>query len=386
MRRRGRLIIDVSVVARVARSERFVVWLPVLLLPPVLLLAAALTGRTLTIAVVILAFAGVSPLLWRRQTTFTVLAVPFVAGIVLEVAVVRPGETVVVVPMVMLYDLARFGDRRRSLWMGALTVPSVLISIVPFEHGDALLVGIAQSLVLCILAIAAGDLIRARQVAGQRAADAREARTLERVAGERLAVAHEIHDTVAHAMTAINVQAGVAAHLIDHDPRQARAALRAIKQTSGEALDDLRTTLHVLRDPAGGVPLAPAAGLGDLGPLLDGLRRAGIAVQLQSTPVDDLPARVQSAGYRIVQEATTNVLRHAQAKTVRIELRRDPEGLDIEVVDDGIGRSQPADSGNGLRGMRERAAALGGQVTAEPSLPHGWQVLARLPAATEAPA
>jgi signal transduction histidine kinase len=282
----------------------------------------------------------------------------------------------------MLYDLARLGDRRRSRWLAVLTVPSVLVSTVPFDHGSGLLQGAGQGLLLCLLAIAAGDVLRTREMAAQQGADAREAHTLERLAQERLNIAHEIHDTIAHAMTAINVQAGVAAHLIDDDP-QAQAALRAIKQTSGDALAELRRTLHVLRDPTGEAPLSPLAALTDLDPLLDGLRRAGISVELHAAPVSDLPASVQAAGYRIVQEATTNVLRHAQAASVRIELRRDPAGIDIDIVDDGVGHGPAAESeeGNGLRGMRERAAGLGGRVTAAPALPHGWRVTARLPAA-----
>ncbi len=370
---------------RAVRTERFVAWLPVLLLAPVLVLAAGLGGRPVTPGVAGAACLGVAPLVVRRRVRFAVVVVPFVAGVVLEAAVVRPGVTVVLVPMVMLYDLARFGDRRRSLWMAALTVPSVLVSTVPFNHGNALLLAIAQSLVLCLLAIAAGDLLRSRQLAAQREADARESRTLERLAAERLAIAHEIHDTVAHAMTAINVQAGVAAHLIDGDPVQAHTALRAIKQTSGDALGDLRATLHVLRDPVGGAPLSPAAALGNLDALASGLREAGISVALARAPVDDLPAPVQAAGYRIIQEATTNVLRHARADTVRIELRRDATGLEIDIIDDGVGAPVRTPDGlgglggNGLAGMRERAAALGGELSARPALPHGWHVRARLP-------
>lgn len=366
------------------RSERFVIWLPVIALPPGLLLAAALNGQTLTLAIILAAYGGVTPLLARRRVAFSTVLVPFVAGIALEVAVVRPGETVVVLPMVMLYDFARFGDRRRSLWLAACTVPSVLISTIPFDLGGGLVGAIIASIVLCMLAITAGDLWRTREIAALRTADARESQMLERLAAERLAVAHEIHDTVAHAMTAINVQAGVAAHLIDRDPDQAHTALRAIKQVSGDALADLRATLHVLRDPSGGAPLSPAASLTDLAELTDGLRQAGIAVAVQVAPVADLPAAVQAAGYRIIQEAATNVIRHARAGAVSIELRRDRSGIDIEIVDDGVGTAEPSRGGNGLRGMHERALALGGEVVAVPVLPHGWRVQARLPARAQA--
>jgi signal transduction histidine kinase len=371
-----------AVFARAVRSERFTDWLPAIVLPPALLLSAGLSGRSVTVPVAAIAFIGVAPLIVRRRIAFSALLAPFVAGIVLEVAIVQPGEIVVLVPMVMLYDLARLGDRRRSLWLAGLTVPSVLVSTVPFNHGDALLLAVGQSLVLCMLAIAAGDVLRARQVSVQKTADAREARIHARLAAERLAIAHEIHDTVAHAMTAINVQAGVAAHLIDRDPAQAHIALRAIKQTSGDALTDLRSTLHMLRDPASAAALSPPAVLADIDALADGLREAGISVALCAAPVADLPAVVQAAGYRIIQEATTNIIRHSRADSVSIELRRDAAGIDIDVIDNGVGTEDPVAGGNGVRGMRERAAALGGELTAAPACPHGWHVRARLPIQT----
>jgi signal transduction histidine kinase len=375
----GRLIIGSTLLARAVRSERFIVWLPAVVLPPVLILGAALDGRSVTAPVVLAAFLGVAPVLARRRVAFGALMVPFVAGVFLEAAFVRPGFVVLVLPMVMLYDLARYGHRRRSLWMAVMTIPSILICTIPFLHGAQLIRGIMQSLVVCALVIAAADLVRTRRLAAQRALDAREAQTMERLADQRLAIAHEIHDTIAHAMTAIKVQAGVAAHLIDRDPAQARTALQAIEDTSGEAIAELRGTLHVLRDPAGGAPMTPTAALSDLDLLTDGLRRAGLSVALDATPVSDLPAAIQAAGYRILQEATTNVIRHAHADTVSIQLRRDAAGLEIEVTDDGTGSSDHSAPGNGMRGMRERAAALGGEVTATPARPHGWRVHARLP-------
>jgi signal transduction histidine kinase len=197
-----------------------------------------------------------------------------------------------------------------------------------------------------------------------------------------LSIAREIHDVVAHAMTAINVQAGVAAHLLERDPGQAHGALRDIKRVSGEALGELRQTLDVLRDPAQAVPLAPGASLLDLESLIGGLRSAGVAVELAVEPVAELPAAVHSAGYRIVQEALTNVARHAGASTARVSVRRDGDAVTIEVVDDGAGANHSNGAnggGNGVRGMRERALALGGTLEAAPVQDGGWQVRARLP-------
>jgi signal transduction histidine kinase len=194
-------------------------------------------------------------------------------------------------------------------------------------------------------------------------------------------------------MTAINVQAGVAAHLLERDPNQAYEALRNIKHTSGAALTDLRSTLDVLRDPAQAAPLGPQAGFAELASLTDGLSGAGVAVDLEVGPVDDVPAAVQSAGFRIVQEALTNVARHAHAASARVGVQRVPGAVVIEVVDDGVGAPRSNGhlngdlqaNGNGVRGMRERAAALGGTLDAAPIDDGGWRVCARLPVATAKP-
>jgi signal transduction histidine kinase len=182
-------------------------------------------------------------------------------------------------------------------------------------------------------------------------------------------------------MVAINVQAGVAAHLVDRDPSQAHSALRAIKATSGEALADLRATLGVLRGDDSAAPVRPAAGLGDLDELAAGLRAAGVRVELDVEDLADVPAAVHAAGYRIVQEALTNVLRHAGASVVRVTAAREGDGVRVEVADDGVGAGAgDGGSGNGLRGMRERAAALSGTVESGPAEHGGWRVRARLPA------
>lgn len=213
---------------------------------------------------------------------------------------------------------------------------------------------------------------------------------LRRVGQERLQIAREIHDLVAHAMTAINVQAGVAAHLLEHDPGQAYEALRNIKDTSGAALTDLRGTLDVLRDPSQAAPLGPQSGLAEIPELTEGLSAAGVAVAVDVEPVDDVPAAVQSAGFRIVQEALTNVTRHAHASNAQVGVHRIPGAVEIEVVDDGVGAAPARNghvddaletAGNGVRGMRERAAALGGTLEAAPLESGGWRVCARLPLA-----
>jgi signal transduction histidine kinase len=382
-------MIGSTVAARAARSPLLIDWLPVLILPGVLVIDAAISanGKPIDVVNVLAAIVGSLPLVLRRRLSFPALAPPLVGGVVLILWLLHPQNTVVLIPMVALYELALSGDRRRSLWMSLAVVPCVVVSVVPFATGPNHIASIViHNLALCLLAIAVGDVLRSRRLSTDRMVQAREQETLRRVSDERLQIAREIHDVVAHAMTAINVQAGVAAHLLEREPRQAYDALRHIKRTSGDALTELRATLEVLRDPSSDAPLGVGAvqfSLHDLEPLTGGLRSAGVAVDLDVQPVTDLPAAVHSAGYRIVQEALTNVARHSEATTARVSVRQADGAVTIEVSDDGAprinGDQDPA--GNGVRGMRERAVALGGTLDAAPASQGGWQVRARLPVA-----
>jgi signal transduction histidine kinase len=181
---------------------------------------------------------------------------------------------------------------------------------------------------------------------------------------------------LAHNISLINVQASVALHLIDEQPDQVRPALTTIKETSRDALHELRTALDLLRrgDEA---PLAPTPRLADLDRLLAGVRSSGLDVRLEhdGTP-PALSAAVELAAYRIVQEALTNVTRHAQARHVTVRIGY-ADGVRVEVTDDGVGGTAPA--GNGITGMRERAEALGGSVETGPRPGGGFRVAARLP-------
>ncbi len=257
----------------------------------------------------------------------------------------------------------------------------MVVSVLPFADDAAEFVAIVvRNFAFSLLALAAGDIVRSRREAVERTIAVREEEALRRLGEERLRIARDVHDVVAHAMVAINVQAGVAAHLIDRDPEQARSALREIKAASGEALTDLRATLGVLRDPDTAAPVGPATGLDDLDELAVGLRAAGVRVTLDVEGLERVPAAVHAAGYRIVQEALTNVLRHANASAVRVSVAGEDAAVRIEVVDDGTGAHvDGGGSGNGVRGMRERAEALSGTLESGPATDGGWRVLARLP-------
>jgi signal transduction histidine kinase len=376
-------MISGDVARRVASSEVLLDWLPVLLVAPVLIIDAAISavGKPLTAVSVLSAFVACLPLGLRRHVSFPLLSPLIVAGVLLVLWQLHPANTVVIIPMVVLFHLALSGDRRRSLWMGLAIVPCVVISVIPFASGFSHVTSIVvRNVALCLLAIVAGDLLRTRRVSERRMVEAAEQRTLRQVGEERLLIAREIHDLVAHAMTAINVQAGVAAHLLERDPSQAYDALRNIKRTSGDALTELRTTLEVLRDPSQTAPLGPVASLADIDGLTGGLRTAGVEVDVDVNVGDNVPAAVQSAGYRIVQEALTNVARHADATNTRVRVQRASGAVTIEVVDDGRAAAPNGVAiGNGLRGMRERATALGGTLEAAPGDAGGWRVWARLP-------
>ena len=367
-------------------SERVVDWAPVAIVPPILVLDALLShaGKPLTVVNVGCAVLVCVPLAARRRLGVGTMIGLVVSGVVLIMALLHPGNTVVLIPMVAVYELARRFDRRRALWIATLCVPGVLAGVLPFASGAAQAADlIARNLVLCLLAVAAGDMVRSRRETSERAADLREQQTLRRVADQRLAIAREIHDVVAHGMTAINVQAGVAAHLLDRDPAQAHRALRDIKRVSGEALAELRATLEALRDPGPAAPLTPAGGLEDLAGLVGGARAAGVTVELEVGELGELGPAVHHAGYRIVQEALTNVARHSGAQAARVRVHRENGVVAIEVADDGRGTKGGSGApGNGVRGMRERARALGGTVEAGPAentTDHGWTVNARLP-------
>jgi signal transduction histidine kinase len=237
-----------------------------------------------------------------------------------------------------------------------------------------------RNLAVCELALALGYLMWHNRAALEREVAARHAEAERQLGEERLRIAREVHDVVGHAMSAINVQAGVAAHLLDNDTEQARNALLHIKRTSGAALADLRATLGILRDPDHQAPVGPAAGLDQLDTVADQLRATGVEVSVDVDTAGMVPTHVQSAGYRIVQEALTNVLRHANARSVHVVVRGDEDLITIVVSDDGQGTGySTAGSGAGVRGMRERTEALGGTLEAGPGDGGGWLVEATLP-------
>jgi signal transduction histidine kinase len=364
-------------------------WLPVIVLPPILLADGLLSekGDPVDLLSVVFAYLAALPLALRPRLGFFGMAPLLVGGVVLVLWNFEPGTTVVAIPAWALFELARHYGRRETIVAAVAVAPCVLVSVLPFaDNGEDLVSVTLRNLAICELALAGGYLMWHNRAALEREVAAREAEAQRRLGEERLRIAREVHDVVAHSMVAINVQAGVAAHLLDDDTDQAREALMQIKRTSGDALTDLRATLGVLRDADQDAPIGPAAGLEDLDAVAGRLRAAGMEVTVDVDTVGVVPTPVGSACYRIVQEALTNVLRHAKAQAVSVVVRADEDMLTIVVVDDGTGSPpQPAQPGTGVRGMRERAAALGGTLHAGPGAEGGWRVEATLPV-TPAPA
>ena len=220
-----------------------------------------------------------------------------------------------------------------------------------------------------------------RQLAwAERIGEEKERRRLE---AERLRIARELHDVVGFGFAAISLQAGVAVQALDRCPEQAAEALQLIKAASKEALEELRGILGLLRDADG--PCGSAPGLQDLGALVKTARKAGVSASLElSASQRPVPVAVERATYRIVQEALTNVLRHAGPVSATVSVSVEGERLIVSVEDEGAGvggavRDASPESGYGIVGMRERAKALGGGLEAGPRPRGGFRVRASFP-------
>jgi signal transduction histidine kinase len=210
----------------------------------------------------------------------------------------------------------------------------------------------------------------------------REEETARRLADERIAIARDLHDVVSHSIALINVQAGVAVHVLKERPEQAREALIAIKAASADAMRDLRSILGLLRDAGADRPRQPAPGLAQLAGLLGTIRRVGIEVTAIGDLAVALPGSVDLTAYHVIREALTNVVRHAPGSKARLSVRRNIADLAIEVENDrppANAHEARAGAGLGLAGMQERVQAVGGTVQAGPTPSGGFLVKATLP-------
>jgi signal transduction histidine kinase len=324
---------------------------------------------------------GPVALLWRWRSPAGVLAV-VMASNVLYFALGYPYGPAWLALIVALWTAVTAGARRAA-WVTALVglAAYFVLAALVFRVEPATLATVAAHTSSLLLVLAVAEVALA---ARQRRLDAERTRAEEarrRAGEERMRIARELHDVLAHNISLINVQAGVALHLMDEQPGQSRSALQAIKQASNDALGELRSVLDILRQGDEAPPRAPASGLASLDRLVAGAEATGLPVsaKVEGAP-RPLPAGTDLAAFRIVQESLTNVTRHAGPASATVRIAYGDRELTVQVDDDGRGPAATNGlGGNGIRGMRERVAALGGELTAGPRPGGGFRVLARLP-------
>ena len=337
------------------------------------------------ITVYLLLVVGGASLIGRRRYPVGVLAITLAVAI--WPGEDGPGRLIWIALIVAFFTAVQ--ARQRAAAIASLVIGYVASIWPPWligtrGHASAgFAVGLALGL-LFLLAVA--EVIRAR---GQRTAALERGRQeeLRRRAGEeRMRIARDLHDVVAHNISVINVQANTALHLMDRQPDRARSALATINEVSGQALAELRSVLGVLRAVDEDEPRAPTPGLARLSDLADTAAAAGLAVRVEeSGQRAPLPADIDLAAYRIVQEALTNSARHSSGTNATIRLAYREDALLIEVDDDGAPRrpgrppGQARGTGTGITGMTERAGALGGTLQVGPQPEGGFAVRARLP-------
>lgn len=328
-------------------------------------------ARTLdAVGYVLLVVAGAAVGFRRRQPLIAfVLAVGAATA---YLALAFPGWPIYIAALVGLLVLVAGTDW--ETWVPAAGAGGVAVAVGagrPEGWQPARMVGVA--LVWVAVGVLAGEAStrRARRVEA-------EARRL--VIEERLRIARELHDVLSHSLATISLHAGVGLHLLESRPEQARDALTSIRTVSTDALAQARAALSVVRDPEEPQSSEPGVGLAHLGTLVSSLRAAGLAVDFEADLAVQAPPPVEAAAYRIIQEALTNVMRHAGADArAWVSVHAVGGWLEIEIRDDGRGLAALPGGGHGLGGMRERASALGGELDAFECPAGGFQVRARLP-------
>jgi signal transduction histidine kinase len=342
--------------------------------------------------------AATIPVSFRRR--WPEVALVCIAGAL--TATTMLGQSLALAPVVALplYSVILKYSRRQSLIVlaaveGLFAIAFIVAAVLRPVHGD-----VTFNIVLAGATWFVGDSVRTRRAYRQglvRQERERQRQELDRaeraVVEERMGIARELHDVIAHSLSVIAIQSGVGRHVIDSQPDEARAALGAIEETSRSALHELRRVLGVLRrNEQGGPELHPAPTLSDLDDLVNRVRRAGVPVELQFTGgVPSLPQGLELSVYRIVQEALTNVVKHARSAHTWVCLQYGPDQLVVSVTNAalGVGSNLPDDHGrdaprehgdrHGIIGMKERAATFGGTLTAGALADGGFEVRALLP-------
>ncbi|WP_328343939.1 sensor histidine kinase [Micromonospora sp. NBC_00421] len=361
----------------------------------------------LAVGTVLFALAGCGALALRRRRPLAVLGTVTVLVVAALLLGFVRGPFMIIVA-IAAYTVASRTDRWTA-WVTGTGAALAIGATAVFVLGVS---WVRPEIVVLLLwfgfAVAGGDAVRSRRAyvavleeRARRAEQTREEEALRRVAEERLRIARELHDVVAHHIALINVQAGVAGHLLSGQPEAAQEALGHVRAASRTVLDELATLLGVLRGAGeNDSPTEPAPSLNRLDALVEGFSTGQPVRWTVAGQPRPLPTAVDVAAYRIVQESLTNAYRHAPRAAVAVRLGYGPAGVTVEVRDDGTprpeggptggepvtgatGRSRGAGTGLGLIGMRERAETVGGTFSAGPLPDGGWQVRAELPAPEE---
>jgi signal transduction histidine kinase len=346
------------------------------------------------IALLILGLAG-AVLLVRRRYPATVVLAATALGCFWYVRGYTNG-VINIAMLVAFYNLGTTGDRRKQIGIGSLALMVPLVSVVAMT--DLALAEGVDAVGYPLAAILFGEIVRSRRMLLAEYVDkaaAAEAQTERRIAEERLRIAQDVHDVLAHAVAVMTVQAGVGADALGRDPEAVRDALGTIRSSGKDAMAELRATVVGLRGPEPAA-IAPAPQLDRLPELVDCARAQGLDVDLVAElgPVGPgVEGLVQLTAYRVVQESLTNVIRHAHASQATVRLERQRSQLVVAVSDDGCRPRLPmplpvpfASLGFGLRGMRERVESVGGALRFGPKpTGGGWEVVATLPVRSAAP-
>jgi len=332
---------------------------------------------------VILAVASLA-LLLRHRAPLLVAGVAVAALVVWRDVLDYQGRAINIPFLVALYTVALTGSVRRTVFVGTGVS---LIAVARTVIAGSGWIAATTSIGWTISALLFGEGMRARaefasdaDSRARRAEADREREVERRVTDERLRIARELHDVIAHTVSVMTVQTSVAADVLGDRPDEAREALATVRSASREANRELRALVGLLRSPEGGAELAPVPCLADITELVRSTENAGIATDLTwSGRRRSLPSLVELTAYRVVQEALTNVVRHAEASRARVCLGFREEELLVEVADDGTAPPSANGTGFGLHGMAERVGSLGGRLEHGPRAPAGFGVRAHLP-------
>ncbi|MFF0743310.1 sensor histidine kinase [Streptomyces sp. NPDC004111] len=356
-------------------------------------------------SIVLMTLAAAALVLRRRKPLAVLGATCALTVVELVFAAQERPAPVSMSAVVALYTVASRTDRPTTWRIGLSTMVGLTAAAMCFNEGPWYAQENIGLFAWTGIGASVGDAVRSRRAfvdaireRAERAERTREEEARRRVAEERLRIARDLHDVVAHHIALVNVQAGVAAHVMDKRPDQAKEALAHVREASRSALNELRATVGLLRQSGESqAPTEPAPGLAVLDGLLDTFRNAGLPVALARTDDEGLPPSVDLAAYRIIQEALTNVRKHAgpDAKA-EVSVVRVGTSVEVTVLDNGTAGTgagsgsgtgsrggadgpEPGSGGHGLVGMRERVTALGGSLTAAPRPGGGFRVHAILP-------